>query len=125
MAASKCECQCGQAPYRSARNRKAECVDCGYVIRLTREWIGAGLPSCACGGMFELPCLFDRSYLPGVTGAEAWQEVEGKRVKHELLSERAKKASARRRRCKTDGCSKWLGRGELYCTTHSHHDLPF
>lgn len=33
---------------------KAECEDCGCVIRITRKWINdAGLPTCACGGEFQ------------------------------------------------------------------------
>jgi RNA polymerase subunit RPABC4/transcription elongation factor Spt4 len=125
MAAAKCECGCGQAPYRSARNRKASCPDCGYVIRVTREWIGAGLPTCVCGGPLELPCLFDQSYLPGTDGAEAWRALEGKRIVHEQLSANARKAARGRRRCKMDRCSKWTGKGELYCPVHASHDLPF
>jgi len=126
MSAAKCECGCGQAPYRTARNRKAECEDCGYVVRVTREWIGRGLPSCVCGGPFYLPCLFDASYLPGETGAEAWQELEGKRVVHEILSERSRKAMRARRRCKADRCSKVLAKGESYCKAHRHLDpMPF
>jgi hypothetical protein len=125
MAGAKCECQCGQAPYRTTRNRKAECLDCGYVIRVTRDWIAAGLPSCVCGGTFELPCLFDRSHLPGVEGAEAWQAVEGKRVMHDQRSEYAKRAIRARKRCKHESCGALLGKGELYCPTHRHHDLPF
>lgn len=32
---------------------KAECEECGYVIRTTRKWIDeAGLPTCVCGGDF-------------------------------------------------------------------------
>lgn len=121
----KCECQCGQAPYRTARNRKAECVDCGYVVRLTREWIERGLPTCVCGGEFELPCLFDRSYLPGEQGAEAWQQVEGKRVMHDQRSMYAKRAIKSRRRCKETTCGALVGKGELYCRRHAHADLPF
>lgn len=34
---------------------KAECSDCGMVIRTTRKWVNeTGLPTCACEGTFEL-----------------------------------------------------------------------
>jgi hypothetical protein len=95
------------------------------VIRLTREWIGAGLPTCVCGGAFELPCLFDRSHLPGEEGTDAWQAVEGSRVMHEQRSEYAKRAMRLRRRCKLDTCGALVGTGELYCRRHASDDLPF
>ena len=35
---------------------KAECPDCGYVIRTTRKWIDeSGLPTCPCGSEFQEP----------------------------------------------------------------------
>jgi hypothetical protein len=73
----------------------------------------------------ELPCLFDRSYLPGTEGAEAWQAIEGKRVAHDQRSEYAKRAIQRRRRCKNTACGALVGRGELYCKGHASADLPF
>src|SRR6058998_2612709 len=56
----KCLCGCGQAPSSTCRLRKAECRGCGYVIRLTREWIARGLPVCPCGEQMECRCLEDR-----------------------------------------------------------------
>ncbi len=38
----------------ACRLLKANCPDCGYVVRVTRKWIDeAGLPICPCGGQFE------------------------------------------------------------------------
>lgn len=56
----KCLCGCGQAPATSCRQRKAECRWCGYVVRLSRECIARGLPSCPCGERMECQCLEDR-----------------------------------------------------------------
>jgi hypothetical protein len=42
------------------RLRKAECRYCGYVIRVSRECIGRGLPVCPCGEQMECRCLEDR-----------------------------------------------------------------
>jgi hypothetical protein len=28
---------------------KCECITCGYTVRITRRWIGVGLPVCPCG----------------------------------------------------------------------------
>ena len=34
---------------------KAECPECGYIIRVTQKWIDdAGLPTCPCGEKFEV-----------------------------------------------------------------------
>jgi len=39
---------------QGTRLLKAECPECGYVIRVTAKWINeAGLPTCPCGGLFE------------------------------------------------------------------------
>lgn len=39
---------------QGTRLLKAECPECGYVIRVTAKWINeAGLPTCPCGAMFE------------------------------------------------------------------------
>lgn len=56
----KCQCGCGQAPAKSCRLRKAECAGCGYVVRVSREWIAKGLPTCVCGWSMECQCLEDR-----------------------------------------------------------------
>lgn len=120
-----CGCGCGQAPAETTRLRKAQCPGCGYVIRVTREWIGHGLPECACGVTFSAPCLFDRAQLPDDEGREAWSEVEGRRIEFLIRSERSKKGAAHRRRCKADGCGSWLAKGALYCRAHAGLDLPF
>ncbi len=40
---------------QSTRLLKAECPDCGYVIRLTMKWAVLGLPSCFCrGAIFQV-----------------------------------------------------------------------
>ncbi len=40
---------------QSTRLVKAECPECGYVIRTTRKWIDeAGLPTCPCGTRFRV-----------------------------------------------------------------------
>jgi len=40
-------------PRQTTRMVKAECPDCGMVIRTTRKWLDrTGLPTCACGGKF-------------------------------------------------------------------------
>lgn len=39
---------------QGTRLLKAECPECGYVIRVTAKWISeAGFPTCPCGSMFE------------------------------------------------------------------------
>jgi hypothetical protein len=38
---------------QSTRLIKLECPACGYVIRTTRKWIEAGVPTCCCGELFE------------------------------------------------------------------------
>ncbi|MGH3499740.1 MAG: hypothetical protein ACRDQA_02385 [Nocardioidaceae bacterium] len=42
-----------EPPPQKARMLKLQCPGCGYIIRATRLWIETGLPTCACG------CLFD------------------------------------------------------------------
>lgn len=43
-----------RAKIQSTRLLKAECPECGYVIRVTAKWINeAGFPTCPCGGTFE------------------------------------------------------------------------
>jgi hypothetical protein len=37
-----------------SRMIKCECNECGYVARITRQWIDKGLPTCACGGDFHV-----------------------------------------------------------------------
>jgi len=39
---------------QSTRLLKAVCPDCGYTIRVTAKWVEVGLPTCVCGGEFEL-----------------------------------------------------------------------
>jgi hypothetical protein len=121
----KCECGCGQAPYATARNRKAACPECGYVIRLTREWIERGLPVCVCGETFELPCLLDCASLPGDAGRDAYGRLELRRIVFLQRSENSTKAMRRRRRCKLASCGCLVGKGERYCPKHAAHDLPF
>jgi hypothetical protein len=33
---------------------KAECPECGYIVRLTRKWADVGMPTCACGAAMAL-----------------------------------------------------------------------
>lgn len=44
-------------PEKPQKNRhlKLVCPLCGYTIRSTQAWIELGLPTCHCGGLFELP----------------------------------------------------------------------
>lgn len=37
---------------QGCRQLKCTCEDCGYLIRVTRQWIDQGLPVCCCGGAF-------------------------------------------------------------------------
>lgn len=39
---------------QTTRMIKAECQECGYVIRTTQKWLDVGLPTCCCGESFEL-----------------------------------------------------------------------
>ena len=41
---------------QSTRMIKLECR-CGYVARTTRKWIAVGVPTCCCGGEFEVDGL--------------------------------------------------------------------
>jgi hypothetical protein len=36
-----------------SRLRKAACPECGYTIRVTRQWLNVGLPTCPCGTEME------------------------------------------------------------------------
>ena len=38
---------------QSGRLRKVTCPDCGYLARITSQWIAIGLPSCPCGTRME------------------------------------------------------------------------
>lgn len=35
---------------QTTRQLKVECPDCGCIVRMTRQWIDKGLPTCYCGG---------------------------------------------------------------------------
>lgn len=120
---AKCECGCGQASAATTRLRKAECDECGYVIRVTREWIARGLPLCPCGEPLALRCLEDRCCLPGDAGQAAGLEAWGKAAESERRSMNARKAARLRRRCKC--CPRWTARGELYCPDHTSEGMPF
>ena len=39
---------------QTARLLKAECLNCGYTIRVTKKWADKGLPVCPCGVTFKL-----------------------------------------------------------------------
>lgn len=43
-------------PTKPQKNRhlKLVCPNCGYTIRSTAQWIEIGMPTCHCGGLFEL-----------------------------------------------------------------------
>lgn len=43
----------GQTKKQGTRLLKAAC-GCGYTIRLTAKWANTGLPTCICGGAFNL-----------------------------------------------------------------------
>ena len=43
-----------QVGKQGTRMLKAECPDCGYLVRLTRKWAEVGMPVCPCGVEFEL-----------------------------------------------------------------------
>lgn len=44
-----------QTKKQSTRLLKAECGECGYIIRVTQKWVDdSGLPTCPCGTEFEL-----------------------------------------------------------------------
>lgn len=39
---------------QGTRMLKLECSEgCGYIVRTSRKWVEAGLPTCPCGGEFE------------------------------------------------------------------------
>jgi hypothetical protein len=38
-----------QRKVQTTRQLKVTCENCGCVVRMTRKWIDAGLPTCACG----------------------------------------------------------------------------
>lgn len=39
---------------QSSRMLKLQCPDDGYIVRTSQKWIDEGLPSCHCGGEFEV-----------------------------------------------------------------------
>lgn len=41
-------------PKQTTRQHKIQCPDCGYTVRVTAKWIAVGLPTCVCGGAFQL-----------------------------------------------------------------------
>jgi hypothetical protein len=99
---SKCDCGCGQKSAATVRQRKLTCTGCGCLLRMSRTWLHeAGAPSCSCGAPFEPDCLHDRCCLPGAEGEAAMQEFNTRDAMHGVLSERAQKAAATRKRRRT------------------------
>jgi hypothetical protein len=43
-----------QQKKQTTRMIKAECPNCGYVIRTSKKWADVGLPDCCCGGFFQI-----------------------------------------------------------------------
>lgn len=39
---------------QTTRMIKCACEECGYVIRTTNKWLEKGIPSCYCGGKFNM-----------------------------------------------------------------------
>jgi hypothetical protein len=39
---------------QGTRLLKAECTSCGYTIRVTKQWVSLGLPTCLCGTEFTM-----------------------------------------------------------------------
>ena len=123
---AKCSCGCGQAPATTCRQRKAECRDCGYTVRLTREWIARGLPLCPCGEAMECRCLEDRM----VAGDDdAYAEL----VARDSLRFKSRPNVARRPQARCGGC-KLFKRGTAdsecehcgYSPAHGYRDaIPF
>jgi hypothetical protein len=122
--ATKCPCGCGQAPATSCRLRKIGCP-CGFVARISREAIGRGMPTCACGERLAPACMEDCAWLPGDEGEHYARLIGGMDSMFDLRSERARKAILRRRRCKLDSCGALVGKGELYCKNHASEGMPF
>lgn len=98
-AKSKCPCNCGQAPAKTTRLRKASCPDCGYIIRLSRDCISRGLPSCPCGGTLSPDCLHDACAAPGEVGRAAYAELMGREADSAVRSDIARGRVIRPMRC--------------------------
>ncbi len=97
--APKCDCGCGQQPAKTTRLRKAECRSCGYIIRLSRDCISRGLPSCPCGATLEPPCLHDACAAPGELGAAAYSELCARDDEFARRSEQHAKRALGQMRC--------------------------
>ena len=44
----------GKTATAGTRLIKAECPECGYVVRITQKWIDVGMPTCPCGEHLEV-----------------------------------------------------------------------
>lgn len=99
----KCPCHCGQAPAETTRLRKASCSWCGYVIRLSRQCISRGLPTCPCGGTLEPDCLHDQCAAPGELGAAAYSTLMARETDSAQRSEQARRRVIGNSRCA--GCN--------------------
>lgn len=95
----KCPCNCGQAPAETTRLRKARCAWCGYIIRLSRDCISRGLPTCPCGGTLEPECLYDASAAPGEIGAAAYSELCARDTDSAVRSDNHKRRAIGQHRC--------------------------
>lgn len=95
----KCPCRCGQAPAETTRLRKASCQWCGYIVRLSRDCISRGLPTCPCGGILEPDCLYDQCAAPGEVGAAAYSELAARETDSAIRSDNHKRRGLGQTRC--------------------------
>ena len=125
----------------TCRLRKAQCPDCGYVIRVTRSWMLQGLPVCPCGGRLEPVETSDKAYCGLVTStdmsAREWNAVcrengwlsqmvgqHGTMIR----MERAGSLTAKRKGlptplCAFPGCGLMVAGDADYCAHgHAQHD---
>ena len=119
-----------------SRLLKIECQGCGMILRGSATALSVGMPTCACGGVFDVPelaslakvnpALFEeRRVMLGMGAHNALMRDLG--YVDAVIVRKCDDPLYRRqaRRCKTDGCNRAHVKGSNYCRVHASEDLPF
>jgi hypothetical protein len=122
------------------RHVKLTCSHCGYTVRVARQWLELGWPSCpneecVLGGI-ALDCADPVEMIR--VGALTLDDLP-RRVRTEICRRNgwtdsivrtspAQEPGSRHRtpkRCGQDGCGRFVRRGEIHCTNHANEGMPF
>lgn len=121
------------------RLRKVHCVECGYLVYMSRRCIGMGLPGCpnvecACHGLALTCADIADAINAGIVSLDDLPRVERTRVckangwEDEIIrTSPAQMPGARSsaKQCVEPQCSTFVKRGERYCAAHEHREMPF